>query len=79
MDLERPTSRSGSQEQRPVTRWRREERPPSRSGITEDSSRFAGDREDRPISRRGAKPDPNYQVCNRLTTFLKTELQLETL
>lgn len=61
MELDRPGSRGGPQDPRPVTRWRREERPPSRSGLTEDSSRFTSGG-DRPISRRGIKPETSYQV-----------------
>lgn len=70
MELDRPPSRGGSQDQRPVTRWRREERPPSRSGLTEDSSRYTSGG-DRPISRRGIKPDSNFQVS--LQYFIKTD------
>ncbi|XP_054263488.1 intraflagellar transport protein 74 homolog [Macrosteles quadrilineatus] len=66
MDLDRPASRSGLHDQRPVTRWRRDERPPSRSGVaTEDTSRYMG--EDRPTSRRGAKPEPGFHGDRPMT------------
>ncbi|XP_075215013.1 intraflagellar transport protein 74 homolog [Lycorma delicatula] len=52
MDRERPLSRVSSDE-RPVTRWKREDKPPSRRGFA--SNTLVSDIESRPISRREIK------------------------